>query len=56
MLIVNGFFFIDMHLSRIFIVLCRVQVCGRQPVPPVNYNLGLLMAMFQVGFKRVNGH
>ena len=48
--------FIDMHLSHIFIVLCRVQVCGSQPVPPVNYNLGLLMAMFQVGFKRVNGH
>ena len=73
----------QIYLSRIFInlymyiFLCRFHVCGRQPVPPVNYvllnklwktlpfcnysptsfyNLVLLMAIFQVGFPRVNGH
>ena len=44
-------------ISYISILVCRFQVCGRPPWPPFFfYNVGLLMAIFQVGFKRVNGH
>ena len=40
-----------------YIVYAQGEVCGRPPRPPFCfYNVGLSMAIFQVGFKRVDGH